>query len=541
MGETQLYSQRLHGITEKRRILSEVEQTHRELEQQRVKLHQLKRKSLRDRWLMDGLVPAAGAEIENPLSETEGQIKELELQLESLQSELVYLENPELRALKGVQVQGVTLQKELVNGERNLKQVDQNENLRDHPITEEPDQPAESQGEKPAESQKDLPANTEEVSENHKAEPNTALQLSNENEPEDKKLPPSQNADGSIQIHGDGDHKSVSEEREIQNSGPNQDRKGEHEDEGGNPMDGETGDKAQSIPSQKLSSLENTLEQEDHHLRSPTNLESVGQKTDDSQPSSELNNDFLQLNQDGKESLLDEITKLVNLGHQEGDGQHNQDGDKPHLSTEQLNLESLSTPKNEENSQNLEDGKVSVLVGHGQGHTTDEELVLTLETERAHPVLSDTQEEAEKPLAVEVESPGGLNDGTLFHSEDHAPNSENTPSLVLPPIGQEIRTTLPCTDQVPSQSLLSGVQNQVQISQILVVSPSGHEQSSNSAQGPSASHQPGARESGSAAPESQPLLQKPQETDAHQGANTAETRDKSTPPKKKSCQCCVVM
>ncbi|XP_073478853.1 paralemmin-3 [Aquarana catesbeiana] len=592
MEETQIYSQRLHGITEKRRILSEVDRIQGELDQQRVKLQQLKRKSLRDRWLMDGLVPTAGVEAENPLSETEGHIKDLELQLESLQSELVYLENPQLRPLKVAKVQDITVHKELVNGERSLKQVDQNENLKEHPITEEANQLGDSHGEKLTVSQKDSTSSTEKdghpvpaprsknVSENHKAEHKPDVEPSDSKEPDDKQTHPSQNVDGSVQKdadgshnfpkeeadgshnfpkeEADGSHNFSKEENEIQNSGHSQelqDQEGEHQDLGGNPqevrLDEDAVDEVQSIPNQKLDSLEKTLEQEGQNLMSPTKeLESVSQTTDDSQPMEDLNNDLFKPNENGRESLLDEITKLVDLRDQQIADQQNQDGDKPSLSKKQLCPES-QMHNSEDDSQNLEEGKFSVLISHEQGHAADEALVLSLETERAHPVLLDIQEEAEQPVAgcTEFETPDGLNQGSVLHFEDQTPDSasmplENTQSSVLPPSDQEVCTTLPCIDKIPSQSLLSEGQNQVnqaQISQVIVVTPSGHEQrSSNPPQGPSASNQPGTRET-STAPESQPLLQKSQETDANHGANTAETRDKSTPTKKKTCQCCVVM
>ncbi|KAM4746956.1 paralemmin-3 [Rhinophrynus dorsalis] len=94
MGETLIYNQRLNEITERRNILGEVEKIQRELEQKRLVLKQLKRKSLRERWLMDGLVPSPGTDIDNPLSETEVKIKHLEDELTSLQTQLMRLQNP---------------------------------------------------------------------------------------------------------------------------------------------------------------------------------------------------------------------------------------------------------------------------------------------------------------------------------------------------------------------------------------------------------------------------------------------------------------
>ncbi|XP_053574149.1 paralemmin-3 [Bombina bombina] len=118
MGETLLYSQRLHGITEKRRILTEIDTIQRELEQQKLKLQQLKRKSLRDRWLMDGLPASPGAEIENPFSETEDRIHQLQEELDRLQSQLVHLENPGESQPKIEKGKNPVPHTQLVNGER---------------------------------------------------------------------------------------------------------------------------------------------------------------------------------------------------------------------------------------------------------------------------------------------------------------------------------------------------------------------------------------------------------------------------------------
>ncbi|XP_052365296.1 paralemmin-3-like isoform X2 [Oncorhynchus keta] len=68
MDEAEKYQQRLQAITEKRRLQEEQERAKREMEEERLRLQQLKRKSLRDQWLMDGpssphpqsLVPAVG-------------------------------------------------------------------------------------------------------------------------------------------------------------------------------------------------------------------------------------------------------------------------------------------------------------------------------------------------------------------------------------------------------------------------------------------------------------------------------------------------
>ncbi|XP_026113238.1 paralemmin-3 isoform X1 [Carassius auratus] len=52
--EAEKYQERLKAIAEKRRIQEEEEQARREIENERLRFQQLKRKSLRDQWLMEG-------------------------------------------------------------------------------------------------------------------------------------------------------------------------------------------------------------------------------------------------------------------------------------------------------------------------------------------------------------------------------------------------------------------------------------------------------------------------------------------------------
>ncbi|KAJ8251765.1 hypothetical protein GJAV_G00225200 [Gymnothorax javanicus] len=53
MDEAEKYQQRLQAIAEKRRVQEEEERRRRETEEERLKLQQLKRKSLRDQWLLE--------------------------------------------------------------------------------------------------------------------------------------------------------------------------------------------------------------------------------------------------------------------------------------------------------------------------------------------------------------------------------------------------------------------------------------------------------------------------------------------------------
>ncbi|XP_077461584.1 paralemmin-3 [Stigmatopora argus] len=54
MDEAEKYQQRLEAIADKRRLQEEQEQAKREMEDEKLRLQQLKRKSLRDQWLMEG-------------------------------------------------------------------------------------------------------------------------------------------------------------------------------------------------------------------------------------------------------------------------------------------------------------------------------------------------------------------------------------------------------------------------------------------------------------------------------------------------------
>ncbi|XP_061079220.1 paralemmin-1-like [Conger conger] len=68
MDEAEKYQQRLQAIAEKRRLQEEQERMKREVEDERLKLQQLKRKSLRDQWLMDTLPSTTdGPETDSPL------------------------------------------------------------------------------------------------------------------------------------------------------------------------------------------------------------------------------------------------------------------------------------------------------------------------------------------------------------------------------------------------------------------------------------------------------------------------------------------
>ncbi|XP_072239515.1 paralemmin-3 isoform X2 [Leuresthes tenuis] len=54
MDETEKYKQRLEAIAEKRRLQEEQDKARRDVEDEKLRVQQLKRKSLRDKWLMEG-------------------------------------------------------------------------------------------------------------------------------------------------------------------------------------------------------------------------------------------------------------------------------------------------------------------------------------------------------------------------------------------------------------------------------------------------------------------------------------------------------
>ncbi|KAM6942002.1 paralemmin-3 isoform 1-T3 [Lycodopsis pacificus] len=92
MDETEKYQQRLEAIAEKRRLQEKQDRARRDVEDEKLRLQQLKRKSLRDQWLMEGppLSPIAptSPEAQGPRSPLWGsQAQEIEKRIDKLQSE----------------------------------------------------------------------------------------------------------------------------------------------------------------------------------------------------------------------------------------------------------------------------------------------------------------------------------------------------------------------------------------------------------------------------------------------------------------------
>uniref|UniRef100_A0A6J0U828 Paralemmin-3 n=1 Tax=Pogona vitticeps TaxID=103695 RepID=A0A6J0U828_9SAUR len=99
MAETSLFAQRLQAITERRRLRERILAIRRELEEERLRAQRLKRKSLRDRWLMEGMsAPTDDSNHMSSVWEANSRIQELEQDLSSLQSQMQQLDNPEQKS-----------------------------------------------------------------------------------------------------------------------------------------------------------------------------------------------------------------------------------------------------------------------------------------------------------------------------------------------------------------------------------------------------------------------------------------------------------
>ncbi|KAB0386462.1 hypothetical protein FD755_001418, partial [Muntiacus reevesi] len=100
MAESSLYRQRLEVIAEKRRLQEEIRAARRELEEEKLRVERLKRKSLRERWLMDGAAEEperpqdpTSQDPQSPEDQAQARIRSLEDSLFTLQSQLQLLQS----------------------------------------------------------------------------------------------------------------------------------------------------------------------------------------------------------------------------------------------------------------------------------------------------------------------------------------------------------------------------------------------------------------------------------------------------------------
>uniref|UniRef100_A0A8C8YDU5 Paralemmin 3 n=1 Tax=Prolemur simus TaxID=1328070 RepID=A0A8C8YDU5_PROSS len=100
MAESSLYRQRLEVIAEKRRLQEQIRAARRELEEEKLRVERLKRKSLRERWLMDGAAEGperpedpTSKDPQSPEGQAQARIQNLQDSLFTLQSQLQLLQS----------------------------------------------------------------------------------------------------------------------------------------------------------------------------------------------------------------------------------------------------------------------------------------------------------------------------------------------------------------------------------------------------------------------------------------------------------------
>ncbi|KAA0704679.1 Palmdelphin [Triplophysa tibetana] len=99
MEEEALLRERLQAITDKRRIREEIEKKRRHAEEEKSKLQYLKKKTLREQWLMDGINTLSEEEQEYAKAQTEEnqqQTQLLQSNIEQIKMEIAALETKEL-------------------------------------------------------------------------------------------------------------------------------------------------------------------------------------------------------------------------------------------------------------------------------------------------------------------------------------------------------------------------------------------------------------------------------------------------------------
>ncbi|XP_041133115.1 palmdelphin-like [Polyodon spathula] len=100
MEEAELLKERLQAITDKRRIQEDIGKKRIEIEEEKLKLQYLKKKSLREKWLMDGLSaqsPQEQEEIRKQAQNDQQQTTLLESNIQRMENEIKALEQHELQ------------------------------------------------------------------------------------------------------------------------------------------------------------------------------------------------------------------------------------------------------------------------------------------------------------------------------------------------------------------------------------------------------------------------------------------------------------
>ncbi|XP_058621265.1 palmdelphin isoform X3 [Onychostoma macrolepis] len=135
MEEETLLRERLQAITDKRRIREEIEKKRRNIEEEKLKLQYLKKKTLREQWLMDGLSTLSEEEQESAKAQTEDnqqQTKLLQCNIDRIDQEIAVLETQELELSAREQILLKQLKEVEKTPEDIIKEV--NANIRPEPI-----------------------------------------------------------------------------------------------------------------------------------------------------------------------------------------------------------------------------------------------------------------------------------------------------------------------------------------------------------------------------------------------------------------------
>ncbi|KAM4640590.1 palmdelphin [Discoglossus pictus] len=100
MEEAELLKERLQAITDKRKLQEDIAQKRLKVEEEKLKLHHLKKKALREKWLLDGLSTMSPEEQEQMLrqnQEDQEQVKYLDSNITRLEKEIDILEKEEIQ------------------------------------------------------------------------------------------------------------------------------------------------------------------------------------------------------------------------------------------------------------------------------------------------------------------------------------------------------------------------------------------------------------------------------------------------------------
>ncbi|XP_051869029.1 palmdelphin isoform X2 [Pristis pectinata] len=107
MEETYLLKERLQAITEKRKIQEKITRQRFEVDEEKLKLKHLKSKTLRERWLLEGvanITPQEQEAIRKQHQEDQHQSKQMEQKILRLEEEIKFLENKEAQISSNEQV-----------------------------------------------------------------------------------------------------------------------------------------------------------------------------------------------------------------------------------------------------------------------------------------------------------------------------------------------------------------------------------------------------------------------------------------------------